>query len=386
MIYNFTSASGGIYPITGLISDAAGNLYGATEFSGGYAPETIFELVRNGSSYTYVVLYTFTGYADGEGASGSLARDAHGNLYGTAGTGGDNYKGNVFELSPNQGGGWTLTVLYSFTDGADGGYPYGGVILDKAGSLYGTAYEGGLLSDCSGAGCGVVFELSRGSGGIWTETVLHSFTETDGALPSSGLVFGTNGILYGSTSAGGTSTSCGGVPANGCGTVFRLAPSTGGWTETTLHSFYLTNTDGAYPEGLTYVDGKLFGVTSLGGTQNAGTVFELTLTKSGATESVIHTFGSDATQPVSAVVSDKNGNLYGSAPKGGNSACYQGCGAIFELKPNGGNWTETILHQFTGGTDGASPYGTPILSATGLLGTATGGGANGYGVVFELTR
>jgi len=387
-IYSFSSGSGGITPITGLISDAGGNLYGATEFSfgsGGYGPGTIFELVKNGSSYSYVVLYTFTGFADGGGSSGSLARDSHGNLYGTAGTGGDNYKGNVFELSPTLGGSYTLTVLYSFTDGADGGYPYGGVILDKGGNLYGTANEGGLLSDCSGVGCGVVFKLSPGSGGTWTQTVLHRFSEIDGALPSSGLVFGPNGILYGTTSAGGTSTSCIGA-ANGCGTVFQIAPSAGGWTETTLHSFYLTNRDGAYPEGLTYINGKLFGVTYLGGTQSAGTVFELTLTKSGAAESVIHSFGTAATQPVGAVAFDRSGNLYGSAAKGGNSACYQGCGAIFELKRNGGTWAETILHEFTGGLDGASPYGTPILSATGLLGTAAGGGANGYGVVFELTR
>ena len=139
VVYSFTGAADGMYP-TGLISDAAGNMYGATEFTGNFGPGTIFELVKNGPSYTYVVLYAFTGKTDGLGASSSLALDSHWNLYGTAGTGGDNYKGNVFELSPNQGGGWTLTVLYSFADGADGGYPYGGVILDKAGNLYGTAF------------------------------------------------------------------------------------------------------------------------------------------------------------------------------------------------------------------------------------------------------
>jgi uncharacterized repeat protein (TIGR03803 family) len=386
VIYSFTGTADGMYP-TALISDAAGNLYGANEFTANYAPGTVFELVKNGSTYTYVVLYTFTGNTDGGGASGSLALDSHGNLYGTTGTGGDNYKGSVFQLSPNQGGGWALTVLYSFSDSADGGYPYGGVVLDKAGNVYGATNEGGLLSDCSGAGCGVVFELSAGTGGNWTETVLHRFTETDGALPSSGLVFGANGVLYGTTSAGGTSTHCGGSPANGCGTVFQLAPSAGAWKETTLHSFDVT--DGYMPQGVAYYHGRLFGTTLLGGIQNAGTVFELTPTKSGVTESVIHSFGSgtDATQPIGAVVFDKAGNLYGAASQGGNSACNNlGCGAIFELKLNSGNWTETILHQFTGGNDGASPHSTPFLSTTGLVGTASGGGASGYGVVFELTR
>lgn len=383
VIYSFPGGADGMYP-TALISDTAGNLYGATEFTVNYGPGTIFELVKNGSAYTYVVLYTFTD--GGLFASGPLALDTHGNLYGTTGTGGDYYKGSVFKLSPDQGGSWTLTVLHSFADGTDGAYPYGGVILDKAGNLYGTASEGGLLSDCSGAGCGVVFKLSAGSSGNWAETVLHSFTETDGALPSSGLVFGANGILYGTTSAGGTSKNCVGTPANGCGTVFQVAPSATDWKETTLHSFHVT--DGDYPQGVTYYHGKLFGTTLLGGLKSAGTVFELTITKSGVTNSVIHSFGSgtDATQPLGAVVFDKNGNLYGSASQGANSACNKlGCGAIFELKPNLGKWTETILYRFTGGNDGATPRTTPILSTTGLIGSTSVGGASGYGVVFELT-
>ena len=242
------------------------------------------------------------------------------------------------------------------------------------------------MSDCSGVGCGVVFKLSPGSGGNWTEGVLHSFIQTDRALPSSGLVFGGNGILYGTTSAGGTSTNCQGFPAGGCGTVFQLAPSAGGWTETTLHSFDVT--DGYIPQGVAYYHGRLFGNTFLGGTQNAGTAFDLEPTKSGVIETVIHSFGSgkDATQPLGAVVFDKNGNLYGSASKGGNSACNnQGCGAIFKLTPYRGKWTETKLHQFTCGNDGASPSSTPIVSGTGLLGTTIQGGATGHGVVFELS-
>jgi uncharacterized repeat protein (TIGR03803 family) len=391
VIHSFAGAGTGTYPLASPVSDSAGNLYGSTqaggEFGGDYGYGTIFELVKGRKSWTYKVLYSFTGNTDGGSVTGSLVLDSQGNLYGVASTGGDDYKGNVFELSPSQGGGWALTVLYSFTAGSDGGYPQGGVILDKAGNLYGTTYYGGLLSDCSGAGCGVVFELSPGLDGSWTESVLHSFTETEGALPNSEMVFGAKGILYGTTSAGGTSTNCEGSPANGCGTVFRLAPSEGGWTETTLLSFDVANGD--FPESVIFHDGKVYGTTFGGGSQSEGTVFELTLTKSGATEEVIHSFGSgtDATQPTGSVFFGNKGNLYGSASRGGNSGCGgQGCGAIFELTPSGGSWTESILYQFTGSNDGGEPYGTPILSKGELVGTASSGGASGYGTVFGLPQ
>ncbi len=386
VIYNFTNGGAGINPNTGLISDTAGNLYGGTQYSDsslGVGDGTIFELIWNGSSYTYVVLYTFTGKADGTGVIGTLVRDAQGNLYGTGDASVGN-SGNVFELSPNGSGGWTLTVLYTFTGGNDGAFPNGGVVLDKAGNLYGAANEGGRLAGCYGSGCGVVFELSPGSNGIWTETVLHAFSGPDGAFPN-GVVSDPKGNLYGTTSVGGTGTACGGIGL-GCGIVFRLSPSAGHWTESVLHSFYLTNTDGTYPLAVTYINGNLFGVTLQGGTQNFGTVFEVALSKSGAKTSVIHSFAALAALPRSPLVFDQLGNLYGAASGGGNSTCGLGCGAIFELTRNGATWTETILHEFTGGTDGAQPYGSPILTAAGLIGTAPFGGTNGYGVVFELTQ
>ena len=381
VIYSFNGASDGGYP-TSLISDTAGNLYGTTAFTTNYGPGTIFELVKNGSTYDFVVLYTFTD--GGLSASGPVALDAQGNLYGTTSTGGDNFKGSVFELSPVHGS-WKLTVLYSFTAGEDGGYPSGGVVVGKTGILYGTASQGGLLSDCSGVGCGVVFELSPQAGGTWTETVLHSFAQTEGALPS-GLILPANGILYGAANLGGTGTYCQGSPANGCGTVFELVPSAGGWKEITLHSFDVN--DGAFPQGVTAYHGSLFGATNSGGTQGAGTIFELTPTKSGVIESVIHNFalGRDVTQPMGTVVFDKEGNLYGSASKGGDSACFQGCGGIFELIPSNGTWTEKLLHEFTDGSDGAVPDSTPTLTGAGIFGIASEGGTNGYGVVFELSR
>ena len=375
-IYTFTGTSDGEYP-TSLIADAAGNLYGVTEFTANYGPGTIFELVRSDSGYAFKVLYTFDGIV-GYMADGPLALDTKGNLYGTSSTGGDYYKGSVFELSPSQGGSWTLSTLYSFSGGADGAFPLGGVIVDDAGNLYGTASEGGLLSDCDGAGCGVVFEVSSGIAGGWTQTTLHGFAEIEGALPSSGLIFGANRTLYGTTVEGGT---------NGYGTVFEVAPFQGGWTETTLHSF--SDQESAPAGGLTLNHGRLFGMTMLGGTRNAGTVFELSRTKSGAVESIVHNFSgrSGGTIPIGSVVFDERGNLYGSASEGGNSGCdsNQGCGAIFELTPSNGKWTETILHQFSGGDDGGNPYGTPIIIGTGLFGIAGEYGLNGYGLVFALT-
>jgi uncharacterized repeat protein (TIGR03803 family) len=384
VLYSFAGGVDGSDPNAPLISDKDGNLYGTTEMGGEFGFGNVFELVKSGTGWTHVILYNFTNNTDGGSPVGPIVFDQSGNIYGTTSTGGDYYKGEVYKLSPNQGDSWTLTLLYSFTGDTDGGYPYGGVILDNAGNLYGTADLGGSLSDCDGVGCGVVFELSPGSGGTWTETVIHDFTEVDGALPSSALVFDPRGNLYGTTSVGGTSPYCVGSPANGCGTLFELTPSSEGWTETTLHSFYLTNTDGCYPGGVTYHDGKIYGTTELGGRHQAGSVFEVAITTSGPIERVLHSFGAgtDATQPLGAVVFDKSGNLYGSASKGGNSECNNdGCGATFEL--TNGSWTETILYQFTGGNDGAFPSTTPSLRPSGnLFGTASGGGASNAGVVF----
>jgi uncharacterized repeat protein (TIGR03803 family) len=261
------------------------------------------------------------------------------------------------------------------------------VILDKAGNLYGTALFGGLLTDCASTGCGVVFKLTPGA--IWTETILHNFIESDGALPSAGLIFDNAGNLYGTTMAGGASTACQGDPANGCGAVFRLSPSGGAWVETTLHSFYVKNTDGAYPSGaLTLHGGQLFGTTDGGGTHDQGTVFELTISKTASSEKVIYSFagGTDGDEPSSAVVFDNAGNLYGTTDHGANTDCNgYGCGAVFELTPSKSTWTETLLYRFTGSDDGANPGKSLIVrNGQSLLGTTSTGGVDAAGLVFEL--
>jgi uncharacterized repeat protein (TIGR03803 family) len=178
----------------------------------------------------------------------------------------------VFELTPT-GGSWTETVLHSF-DGTDGGYPYATPIFDVFGNLYGTTSGNGGGT----YGYGTVFELTP-SGGNWTETVLHSFVNddgTDGQYPEAGLILDANGNLYGTTVYGG-SGACNNYGTLGCGTVFILTLTGGNWTETVLHNFSDNGLDGSYPVSSLIIDtaGNLYGTTIDGGTYSAGTVFEI---------------------------------------------------------------------------------------------------------------
>jgi uncharacterized repeat protein (TIGR03803 family) len=398
-------------PEAGLIFDAAGNLYGTTEYGGtggncgAYGCGTVFELTPNGSGgWTETVLYSFcpqTGCTDGANPAAGLIFDAAGNLYGTTEYAGAYNSGTVFELTPNGSGGWTETVLYSFCSQAnctDGYGPLAGLIFDASGNLYGTTRDGGAY------GYGTVFELTPTGGGGWTETVLHSFNQngTDGAYPYAGLTFDTAGNLYGTTAYGGPYDYFGGHP----GTVFELTPTAGGgWTETVLYSFcsQANCADGLNPyAGLIFDSaGNLYGTTPVGG-QGHGTVFELTPTAGGGwTEQVLLNFnGTDGNYPTAGLIFDAAGNLYGTTYEGGSwTGCSDGpngCGTVFELTPAAGGWTQTVLHSFNNtGTDahGYLPYAGLIFDAAGnLYGTTTGGGSGsncdpyfGCGTVFELT-
>jgi len=382
--------TGGDRSSAGLISDAAGNLYGTTVFGGTYSCScgTVFELTPDGSGgWTETVLYSFNG-TDGGYPQAGLIFDARGNLYGT--TYGDGYygPGTAFELSPNQDGGWTETVLHTFGNGTDGAAPYAGLIFDAAGNLYGTTTAGGTYNSClySANYCGTVFELTPTVGGGWTEQVLHSFNGTDGAVPYAGLVFDAAGNLYGTTDVGGTDDA---------GTVFELTPAAGGgWTETVLYSFCAQPncTDGGNPSASLILDaaGNLYGTTDYGGTycpQGCGTVFELT---PAGRETVLYSFCAqpnctDGAYPSASLIFDAAGNLYGTTRGGGT----YGYGTVFELTPEAnGGWMENVLHSFNdNGTDGSTPEAGLIFDAAGnLYGTTQYGGVyyNG-GTVFELT-
>jgi uncharacterized repeat protein (TIGR03803 family) len=291
IIYTFEAHADGYVPQSGVIFDNAGNLYGTTSV-GGCSPScygAVFELTPSLSGeWTEATLYTFLGGQDGNNSSG-VVLDAAGNLYGTTSRGGniqnggpcgDQGCGTVFELTPSQNGSWTKTVLYSFNFGLDGAYPSSGVTFDSAGDLYGESAEGGSLA-CPGSGCGVVYELTPESG-AWKFDVAQTFNGlngTKGKEPAGGLVFDDAGNMYGTTVGGGDAACYAGA---GCGTIFKLSPKAGGrFTFIMIGAF--NNTDGANPAAGVIVDsaGTLYGTTYNGGNPNCapagcGVVFTIT--------------------------------------------------------------------------------------------------------------
>jgi len=369
VLYNFTGGTDGANPYASVIRDVAGNMYGTTAYGGGgfdkcdvFLCGVVFKVDENGQE---TVLHTFTGRADGARPYGGVIRDSVGNLYGTTFGGGDQacYAGQgcgvVFKIS-NTG---RFNVLHTF-HGADGRRPYGGVIRDSDGNLYGTTTEGG--ADIYG----VVFKVSN----TGRFTLLHRFHGADGAHPYAGLIRDTAGNLYGTTWEGGGS-GCNGY---GCGVVFKLS-STGKFT--VLHRFH--GTDGASPYASLIRDtaGNLFGTTVAGGAYYGyGVVFKLSST---GKFTVLHRFSGDGWYPFAGVIRDRDGNLYGTTEEGGSEPCDSGCGTIFKLsKAN----KLTVLHTFRRAEDGAYPYAGLVRDSDGnLYGTASAGGANGGGVVFKLT-
>jgi uncharacterized repeat protein (TIGR03803 family) len=384
-------------PMAALVSDAEGNFYGASA-GGTHDLAAVFELSPgSGGQWTEKVLYSFlTGQnsrADYDyGACSRLILDAAGNLYGERPSGGVYGYGTVFELSPSSSGGWTEKDLYTFSGGADGGYPTGGLVFDKGGNLYGTALG-------KGAGHGVIFELSPGPDGSWSETVIHTFGgyPSDGSEPGGGLIFDQAGNLYGTTYSGGSSVNCGFKDA-GCGIVFQLSPaSSGGWTETVLHAF--SDSDGATPNPDLVFDasGNLYGTTQAGGNTcpnslppGCGTAFELSPATGGWTETVLYSFSNlgDGGYPLSGLIFDQSGNLYGTTSNPCEGTIYQlWCGNVYELSPSGGGtWSETVLHRFQPfGIDGSTPRGSLVMGLDGgLYGTTMRGGSANEGSMFEV--
>jgi uncharacterized repeat protein (TIGR03803 family) len=395
VVYNFyDNGSGtGVSPLAGLISDASGNLYGTTIYGGANGAGMVYELSPSASGWQETVLYSFiTNGIDGFFATGGLVFDAAGNLYGTTQFGGTGNCtngfgcGTVFELSPSAGGSWTETILHDF-QGTDGWEAHAGLIRDAAGNLYGTTANGGAYSQ------GTVYELSPGTNGSWTLKTLHSFTGgSDGGAPLGGVILDAAGNLYGTTTAGGGGTT---ACTYGCGTVFELSPTNsadGHWTGKLLHNFSKSIADGRYPSASVVFDaaGNLYGTTSEGGGGghfSAGIVFELTIGASGKwTERILHNFnqaGQDGVNPTASVVFDASGNLYTVTQVGGAS----GKGTVFKLAPTAsGDWSETILHNFSSqGTDGYNPGAALIFDASGnLYGTTSQGGTYNQGSVFEI--
>ena len=369
---------------SGLIRDPHGNLYGAAESGGTHGAGVVYELSPVTGGWIETVLYNFKGGAgDGANPHATLMADSAGNLYGTTVSGGPGTAckggcGTVYKLTPAAGR-WQETVLYGFTGGADGSVPYAGVAVDSAGNLYGATIGGGA------SGAGAVYQLSRSSSGPWTLTALYSFGgRPDGSAPFPTLLLDAAGNLYGTTNAGGV---------HNLGVVYMLSPQTdGSWAEFVLHTF-AGGADGANPlAGLTFgPEGNLYGTTTLGGTANCGIAYELVPNAGGGwTERILHTFlgvtAQDGENP-NGLTLDAHGNLYGTSTGGGTD----NPGTIFKMTRNpGGDWTETVLYNFTAGATGAYPSSGVILDPGGnIYGTTLWGGPSGDttgGVAFEFTQ
>ncbi len=384
-LYSFTGQNGdGASPYAGVIQGSNGTLFGTTCFGGLFGAGTVFQLTPPSgpsSTWTETVLYSFTGGVDGGYPYASVVLGSSGALYGTTNYGGTVGKGTVFELSPPgvSGGPWIETVLYSFS-GPDGATPYASLVIDSHGVLYGTTELGGAW------GYGTIFQLAppKAPGAPWTETVLYSFTGLgDGAYPYAPLVMGPNGALYGTVAFGGSS---------GKGSAFELAPPPipgGQWTQTLLYSF--KGSDGGFPYAGPILDatGSLYGTTPGGVAAGKGTAFKLTPPAGTGpwTETLLHKFAgnADGATPHSALVLAADGTLYGTTYAGGAAKGFSGFGLVFKLALSGTTWKQTVLYTFSGAADGAYPDAGLFLSIGGLLfGTTLAGGNSGQGTIFQL--
>lgn len=375
VLYNFTSTgSAGGFPNLTVAFDGSGNIYGTTTTA-------VFKLIpQAGGGWTERTLHVFRGTPDGSAPFGGVVLDAAGNVYGLTTGGGRGNGGTAYELIRSATGQYTEKILHHFGRNQDGHTIFGRPTLDAAGNLYGTTQLGGTDN------AGTVFELIPTSEGPWTEKILHTFTlGGDGLNPMVGVAFDAAGNLYGTTTNGG---------ANNGGTAYRLSPQTdGSWTEAIVYSFpFIQPSSSSEPDGSLLLDqaGNLYGATIYGGTHNFGVVYKLSPQSDGSwTETILHSFngnGTDGFNAFTSLIFDKAGNLYGATMSGGVDQGIDGKGTVFELSPQAnGTWTESMLFSFNG-TDGASPqWGGLTMDAEGNIYGGAFGGANGVGVVFEIT-
>jgi uncharacterized repeat protein (TIGR03803 family) len=388
------------------VFDSSGNFYSATDSGGVNGRGAVFELSPTKSGgWTETVIYSFGPEYSGDGQfpCGALLIDQGGNLYGTTQEGGLYNNGTVYELSLAAGGNWTETILYSFgwPGSGDGADPTSGVTMDADGNLYGVTSCGGkgsatsscALSGTDSAGAGTVYELSRTSGGDWTETVLYSFSRVgkSGNQPG-GEVLISGGNLFGTAA----------FSASGYGTVWELQPSSSGkkWTEKTLYSF-TGGLDGAYPNlhGAIVADsaGNLYGITEIGGFNDTGTVWKLVYSAETKTysEQTLYSFGvaggNDGNSPQWGLILATNATLYGNSTAGGGAGVGDpNAGTIFTLtQGENGEWQETTLYSAASATMGSVGDNGLTTNASGtLFGMAANDSSSGdfpYGTVFELT-
>ncbi len=384
VIHYFTGGSDGGNPTAGVTVGGAGLLYGTASSSGSPGNfGTAFKLTQRGSGWTFDPLHEFTGPPDGIEPLAGVVIGPNGALYGTTYRGGPFGEGagfgTVFELQPPATACktaicyWNETIVHAFTvDPPDGALPeYGNVAFDQAGNIYGTT------SSNSAGGCGVVWELSP-SGGGWTETVIYQLTGgADGCHPAAGLAFDSAGSLYGVAPDDGF----------GAGALFQLVPSNGGWVEHSLVEF--NGTTGIHPYGSLIKDaaGNFYGTARDNGPNGGGTVYELSPSDGGWSFSLVYAFS--VCEPQAGVTLGPDGNLYGVCLQGGANRD----GSVFQVPPNcNQTCTPNNLHDFNF-NQGSYPEGSVAFDANGnLYGTANYGGnvggpcgSVGCGVVWELT-
>ena len=376
VIYSLGGDEDGEYTDTDLVIDPAGSLYGTSVQGGAFGGGTVFQLTPSGTGWTHTVLYSFTGGADGGEPYKGVTLDAHGNLYGTAVTGGSGVCeggcGVAFKLTKS-GTTWTQSVIHAFAGGNDGSGPGAGLAFDK-GNLYGMTATGGDF------GLGVIYKLHQDQSGNWTESVIHSFTGgTDGSSGSAGrLISDQAGNLYGVATTGG---------ANGQGTAFELVRSqNGNWKFKTLYAFK-GDPDAGFPYGALVFDasGNLYGTTYYDGANDLGAVYQLISTGTGKwKEKVLYSFqgGNDSNSSIGNLVIDGAGNLYGTTSEGG-----VGFGTIFKVTRNAnGKWIESVVHSFQSVPDGAFAYNGMIPDGLGnFFGATVHGGASNDGAIYKFT-
>jgi uncharacterized repeat protein (TIGR03803 family) len=370
VIHTFSGVDGAT-PAGRLTMDKAGNLYGTTVYGGTSHDGNVFKMSRRSSGWTITPLYSFSG-SDGNNPENGVVFGPDGSLYGST-------FGTVFNLKPSPTrpptvfSPWNLTTLYQFQGGSDGESTAGDVIFDSQGDIYGVTFLGG--QGCY-EGCGTIYELTP-SNGAWKKNTLYYFQGlNDGAGPA-GVIFDSAGNLCGTTETGG---------ADGAGTIFKFVPSGSGWRDNTLYSFDYRGSGGFYPQAglITDASGNLYGGTS-DGPGSSGTIFELS--PSNGVYTVLYQIPSRYEGgPAAPLFMDAAGNLYGTI----NGYCVDCPGAVFKLTPGSSGWTFTSLHDFTGGSDGSHPLSNVVMDANGnLYGTASEGGTGcngtGCGVVWEIT-
>jgi uncharacterized repeat protein (TIGR03803 family) len=395
VLYNFcaqTNCTDGFAPEGKLLADSTGNLFGATFDGGAHGYGVIFELVKNGSTFTYQVLYSFCALqncADGLAPNGGIIADVHGNLYGTTSEGGVGAgPGTIFKLHRNKKGVWKLTTLHSFCSASgctDGYYPiYGltyqghdsGSLYDGHSTLYGTTVSGGS------AYAGVAFQLT---GRTHTYGTIYQFCAqtncTDGDNPNTSLALDSAGNLFGGTEDGGNQTYI----AGGGGVVFELTPSGASFTESVLYDFCSLSgcADGFLPSGLLLNGGYVKGTTYQGGDCDTGTIFSLDTNNN---EHVTDSFCSyTGTLPAGDVLYDSGPGLMGVAVEGGE----YGYGVVWSYGTG-----YSVLYNFcfrVNCIDGAYPTGGVTADGSGhFFGAALGGSnkdtsGNGAGVIYELS-